>query len=157
MDLLDTSNPRVRAWHAVNAHLTAIARIRDRRTFTFAIARHIPTLVSNGFPESGGGGAAAAEAGESQTTGNDAPSASDDDDDGDDDGESDRRQPHFYPPALLSFDSLSAYTELNRTRVYSLIRQGRFPRPLKFGKTSRWRKSDVDNWINAEAAAQLEG
>ena len=96
------------------------------------------------------------ETGESQTTGNDAPSASDDDD-GEDDGESDRRQSHFYPPALLSFDSLSAYTELNRTRVYSLIRQGRFPRPLKFGKTSRWRKSDVDNWINAEAAAQLEG
>ena len=134
----------------VLAALESVAGICEKRT-----GHHCS--ISDGMPESGGGGAAAAEAGESQTTGNDAPSASDDDDDGDDDGESDRRQSHFYPPALLSFDSLSAYTELNRTRVYSLIRQGRFPRPLKFGKTSRWRKSDVDNWINAEAAAQLEG
>ena len=124
--------------------------IRDRIHYE----RHIN--IGAGFPEAGGGGAAAAEAGESQTNGNDAPSASDDDDGGDDDGESDGRPPHF-PPALFSFESLSAYTELNRTRVYSLIRQGKFPRPLKFGKTSRWRKSDVDAWIAAEAAVQLEG
>ena len=126
------------------------------RRFGRSVFRDQPNLaISNGFPSEAA--PCAEETGESQTTGNDAPSASDDDDDGEDDGESDRRQSHFYPPALLSFDSLSAYTELNRTRVYSLIRQGRFPRPLKFGKTSRWRKSDVDNWINAEAAAQLEG
>ena len=111
--------------------------------------------ISSGFFDAAA--PCADESGESQTTGNDTPSASDDDDDGgDDDGESDRRPPHF-APALLSFSTLSAYTELNRTRVYSLIRQGKFPRPLKFGKTSRWRKSDIDAWINATAAEQLEG
>jgi predicted DNA-binding transcriptional regulator AlpA len=113
------------------------------------------TYIHNGFPQA----AASCNdvSGESQTSGNDTPSASDDDDDGgDDDGEPARR-PLPYPPALFSFESLSAYTQLNRTRVYSLIRQGKFPRPLKFGKTSRWRKSDVDAWIAAEAAVQLEG
>lgn len=111
--------------------------------------------ISSGFFDAAA--PCADETGESQTTGSDAPSASDDDDDGgDDDGEPARR-PLPYPPALFSFESLSAYTQLNRTRVYSLIRQGKFPRPLKFGKTSRWRKSDVDAWIAAEAAVQLEG
>lgn len=96
-------------------------------------------------------------AGEAQTT--DAPeAASDDDDGGDSDGEPARRRPTKHhtpiPPALLGFEPLSLYVGLNRTRVYALIRQRKFPPPLKIGKSSRWQKSAVDAWIAAQVAQQ---
>lgn len=43
---------------------------------------------------------------------------------------------------------------LHRPRIYNLIKTAGFPRPLKLGKTSRWRKVDVDAWLRKQAVAQ---
>lgn len=43
---------------------------------------------------------------------------------------------------------------LHRPRIYNLIKTAGFPRPLKLGKTSRWRKVDVDAWLRQQAVDQ---
>lgn len=31
--------------------------------------------------------------------------------------------------------------------VYKLIKDGMFPKPIKLGRSSRWRKSEVETWL----------
>ena len=31
--------------------------------------------------------------------------------------------------------------------VYKLIKDGKFQKPTKFGRSSRWRKSEVEAWL----------
>ncbi|HAG1880423.1 TPA: AlpA family transcriptional regulator [Salmonella enterica] len=31
--------------------------------------------------------------------------------------------------------------------IYKLIKDGVFPRPIKLGRSSRWLKSEVENWL----------
>lgn len=126
-----------------------------------ARAAHAPALsITNDMPEAGGGGASAAEG---------APevAASDDDDDGDGDGDpdSDRRRKHSksqsspppFAPALLAFASLEHYIGLGRSRIYPLIKAGKFPPPIKIGKSSRWLKTEIDAWIAAQSAQRIGG
>lgn len=49
--------------------------------------------------------------------------------------------------ALMSFISLISYTNFARSRIYVLIAQEGFPPPLKIGKSCRWVKAEVDDWI----------
>ena len=56
--------------------------------------------------------------------------------------------------ALLSFNPLSTYVSMGRSRIYGLIEEGEFPPPIKIGRSSRWLKSEIDSWINEQAAAR---
>lgn len=111
---------------------------------------HCPALsITDDMPESGGGAGL--------TDGVEV-AASDDDDGGDDDGEPARRSPHVKPhpsfaPALFSFTPLSHYTSFGRSRIYQLIADPvlKFPAPIKIGKSSRWLKTEVDNWLSKQA------
>ncbi|WP_336285952.1 AlpA family transcriptional regulator [Citrobacter arsenatis] len=31
--------------------------------------------------------------------------------------------------------------------IYKLIKDGIFPKPIKLGRSSRWLKSEVENWL----------
>ncbi|EFJ0594220.1 AlpA family transcriptional regulator [Escherichia coli] len=31
--------------------------------------------------------------------------------------------------------------------IYKLIKDGVFPKPIKLGRSSRWLKSEVENWL----------
>ncbi len=57
--------------------------------------------------------------------------------------------------ALLAFSPLSNYVSMGRSRIYALIDEGEFPPPIKIGRSSRWLKSEIDSWINKQAAARL--
>ncbi len=50
---------------------------------------------------------------------------------------------------LIRLDAVLHRTALSRTRVYELVRTGRFPRPLKLAgsRTNAWVASEVDDWI----------
>jgi len=114
---------------------------------------HAPKLsISDDMPEAGGGG---------ESAGAPEVAASDDDDGGDDDGEPARRrpQPHKHPshPALLGFASLSHYVSFGRSRIYGLIAEGEFPKPIKIGKSSRWVRAEIDAWINTQSAQRIGG
>lgn len=116
---------------------------------------HAPTLsITDDMPEAGGGGASASASAAPEVA------ASDDDDGGDGDGEDDCRRPRSkkpppsFPPALLAFEPLSHYVGFGRSRIYQLINAGEFPPPVKIGKSSRWVRAEIDNWLSAQIAAR---
>lgn len=49
---------------------------------------------------------------------------------------------------LLSMKDITAHSGLSDKYYYSLIARKLFPRPLKIGRSSRWRKSDYEAWLN---------
>lgn len=57
-------------------------------------------------------------------------------------------------PALLAFELVSNYVSMGRSRVYALIDEGKFPPPIKIGRSSRWLKSEIDSWITEQASAR---
>lgn len=38
---------------------------------------------------------------------------------------------------------------LHPATIYAEIKAGRFPKPVKFGRSSRWPESEIDAWIEA--------
>lgn len=114
--------------------------------------------ISNGMPA---GTVCEADADSAGADGAPPAVASDDDDGGDGDGDPDRRRgpstfsPSF-APALLAFAPLSHYVSFGRSRIYQLISAGEFPKPIKVGKSSRWRKAEIDQWI-ARQSNQVGG
>ena len=67
--------------------------------------------------------------------------------------QNDNTQPGF-APALMTRNEVAHYIGCNPKsgRIHSLIRAGKFPRPLKLAgtKTARWRRTDIDAWIAAQ-------
>lgn len=53
---------------------------------------------------------------------------------------------------LLRVNEVLAQTGMSRTVLYDEIRKGKFPRPMKRGRSSHWRDCDVQGWIAALAA-----
>ncbi len=50
-------------------------------------------------------------------------------------------------PALLSPVQASVYVGMSRRWVYRAVSAGEFPKPVKIGKATRWRRADLDAWI----------
>ena len=51
---------------------------------------------------------------------------------------------------LLRRQEVESLTGLSRATLYSLMAEGRFPKPLRLGRRSvGWRLSDIDNWLAA--------
>lgn len=49
-------------------------------------------------------------------------------------------------------------TGFSAKHVYHLINQGLFPKPVKIGRASLWRVSDVNDWIDGKYSDnQMEG
>ena len=42
---------------------------------------------------------------------------------------------------------IARFTGLTDKWFYKLIQDGKFPKPIKFGRSSRWLKSEVETWI----------
>ncbi|HCM62118.1 MAG TPA: hypothetical protein DIT05_06170 [Morganella sp. (in: Bacteria)] len=38
-------------------------------------------------------------------------------------------------------------TGLSDKWFYKLIKDGEFPKPIKLGRSSRWLKSEIENWL----------
>lgn len=49
---------------------------------------------------------------------------------------------------LLKIDDVLRLSTLSRATLYRLIKEGKFPAPIKFKSASRWKESDVNEWIN---------
>lgn len=48
---------------------------------------------------------------------------------------------------LVDMVFITTFTGLTDKWFYKLIKGGMFPRPIKFGRSSRWRESDVRRWV----------
>lgn len=48
---------------------------------------------------------------------------------------------------LVDMRFLTKLTGLTDKWFYKLIKDGGFPKPVKLGRSSRWLKSEVENWL----------
>ena len=50
---------------------------------------------------------------------------------------------------LVDMKFITRYTELTDKWFYKMIQDGKFPKPIKLGRSSRWLQSEVETWMNA--------
>lgn len=48
---------------------------------------------------------------------------------------------------LIDMHFITAYTNMTDKWFYKLIAENQFPKPIKLGRSSRWRKSEVEAWM----------
>lgn len=48
---------------------------------------------------------------------------------------------------LIDMAFITSYTGMTDKWFYKLISEGQFPKPIKLGRSSRWLKSEVENWM----------
>ncbi|MYH30933.1 MAG: helix-turn-helix domain-containing protein [Acidobacteria bacterium] len=51
------------------------------------------------------------------------------------------------PERLLTTSDVCERLQIGRTALHFGSRDGTFPPPIKIGRASRWRESDIDKWI----------
>ncbi|UNH37936.1 helix-turn-helix transcriptional regulator [Moellerella wisconsensis] len=48
---------------------------------------------------------------------------------------------------LVDIKFITEFTGLTDKWFYKLIKEGEFPKPIKLGRSSRWFKSEVEQWL----------
>lgn len=48
---------------------------------------------------------------------------------------------------LIDMHFITTYTNMTDKWFYKLIGANQFPKPIKLGRSSRWRKSEVEAWM----------
>ena len=49
---------------------------------------------------------------------------------------------------LLTIQEVIKIVGIKKTTLYNLIKEGKFPQQIKIGHLSRWRLSDIQDWID---------
>lgn len=52
-----------------------------------------------------------------------------------------------HPDYLIDMKYITSLTGMTDKWFYALMQQERFPKPIKLGRSSRWRLKDVEAWI----------
>lgn len=53
---------------------------------------------------------------------------------------------------LVDMAFITTYTGMTDKWFYKLIKDGQFPKPIKLGRSSRWRQSEVEDWLEERIA-----
>lgn len=53
---------------------------------------------------------------------------------------------------LIDMTFITTYTGMTDKWFYKLIQEGLFPKPIKLGRSSRWRRSEVETWMQQRIA-----
>nr|WP_302824655.1 AlpA family transcriptional regulator [Hafnia alvei] len=53
---------------------------------------------------------------------------------------------------FVSMEFITKLTGLTDKYFYKLIKDGRFPKPIKLGRSSRWLESEVEAWLQQRIA-----
>lgn len=48
---------------------------------------------------------------------------------------------------MVDMAFITTYTGLTDKWFYKLISEGKFPKPIKFGRSSRWKESEIKTWV----------
>lgn len=48
---------------------------------------------------------------------------------------------------LIDMTFITNLLQMTDKWIYKLIKDGSFPKPIKLGRSSRWRKSEVESWL----------
>lgn len=55
-----------------------------------------------------------------------------------------------HPDYLVNMKYITTLTGMTDKWFYALIKREKFPRPIKFGRASRWRLKDIESWIETK-------
>ena len=58
---------------------------------------------------------------------------------------------------LLRLQAVMDCTGYNRSKLYALVSDGKFPKPRKIEGCAVWLKSEVDAWIKTSWASAVDG
>lgn len=58
---------------------------------------------------------------------------------------------------LVDMRFITKLTGLTDKWFYKLIKDGLFPKPIKLGRSSRWRQSEVEDWLLQRIADSRSG
>lgn len=61
-------------------------------------------------------------------------------------------KPSLLADQLVDMSFITTYTGMTDKWFYKLISDGLFPKPIKLGRSSRWRKSEVETWMQQRIA-----
>ncbi|EEU9546052.1 MULTISPECIES: helix-turn-helix transcriptional regulator [Enterobacteriaceae] len=56
-------------------------------------------------------------------------------------------KPTLLEDQFIDMKFITQLTGLSDKWFYKLIQDGLFPKPIKLGRTSRWLKSDLEEWL----------
>jgi len=59
------------------------------------------------------------------------------------------RQAEALTAALLDVRAVAALLDCSPRHIYRLADSGRMPRPVKLGQLVRWRRAELQEWLNA--------
>ncbi|ELY3192589.1 AlpA family transcriptional regulator [Salmonella enterica] len=62
-------------------------------------------------------------------------------------------KPSLLEDRFVNMAFITSLTGLTDKWFYKLIKDGAFPAPTKFGRSSRWRQSEVEAWLQARIDA----
>ena len=54
---------------------------------------------------------------------------------------------------LIDMTFITKFSGMTDKWFYRLISEGQFPKPIKLGRSSRWRKSEVEAWLQQRIVA----
>ena len=57
---------------------------------------------------------------------------------------------------LIDMVFITTFTNMTDKFFFKLIKNGQFPKPVKLGRSSRWRKSEVESWMQERVAESRE-
>ncbi|HHT8380689.1 AlpA family phage regulatory protein [Citrobacter braakii] len=55
----------------------------------------------------------------------------------------------LFDDQLVDMQFITRFTGLTDKWFYKLIKDGLFPKPIKLGRSSRWKHSEVEAWLQA--------
>lgn len=53
---------------------------------------------------------------------------------------------------FVDMEFITKLTDLTDKWFYKLIKDGKFPKPIKLGRSSRWLESEVEAWLQQRIA-----
>lgn len=56
--------------------------------------------------------------------------------------------PSEFPERLVTFEEVQSRTGFRKSFIYSQIQKGEFPAPVKIGSSSRWKDSEISDWVS---------
>jgi predicted DNA-binding transcriptional regulator AlpA len=59
---------------------------------------------------------------------------------------------NFDSEEMLDATQLAAFLKIDRTSVCRYAKSNDLPKPIKIGRTARWRKSKIMNWLEQREA-----
>ncbi|MDE1988846.1 MAG: AlpA family phage regulatory protein [Betaproteobacteria bacterium] len=54
---------------------------------------------------------------------------------------------------LLPIEEVTEMVKISRSKIYQMKQDGKFPAPLKVGRASRWRLSNILAWVSSQQSA----